>query len=230
MRFSRDSNRILYPYNLEFCQEEAVKKAKERREEVGVDLYNLQQRLAKLQRTLEGSHTSHNTIKSFREKAEANLKETTAKYNLASEKLNVQRTAYESRKSELETTSRTLKQIELFHEELKSKLALTRRTIQKAEEDLIKQELEKKRQDYYIDQLTEQVKRLQERKLTYEAQLLSQQKETKLAHEALQEATMEMDAITFERRQLLHQWKSSLVGMQRRQEILSKERKRFFTR
>jgi hypothetical protein len=50
--------------------------------------------------------------------------------------------------------------------------------------------------------------------------LIAQQKETKAAVETLQDAATEMEAIQFEKRQLLHQWKSSLIGLQRRDEVL----------
>lgn len=61
---------------------------------------------------------------------------------------------------------------------------------------------------------------MQERRALYEAQLLAQQKETKAALETLHDAATEMEAIRFEKRQLIHQWKSSLIGLQRREETI----------
>lgn len=42
--------------------------------------------------------------------------------------------------------TKSLKQVELYSEELKSKIMVAKRTTLKAEEDIIKQEIEKKRQ------------------------------------------------------------------------------------
>ena len=50
--------------------------------------------------------------------------------------------------------------------------------------------------------------------------MTAQQKETKAARETLAEAGQEMEAINFEKKQLLQQWKSSLIGMAKRDEAL----------
>jgi hypothetical protein len=52
----------------------------------------------------------------------------------------------EKHKQELERISRTLKQVDLYNEELRSKILVAKRTTLKAEEDIINQEIEKKRQ------------------------------------------------------------------------------------
>jgi coiled-coil domain-containing protein 40 len=49
---------------------------------------------------------------------------------------------------------------------------------------------------------------------------MAQEQETKAAVDTLHDAATEMEAIQFEKRQLLHQWKSSLIGLQRRDEVL----------
>ena len=124
-------------------------------------------------------------------------------------------------KVELDKISRTLKQVDLYNEELRSKILVAKRTTLKAEKDLLKQEIEKKRQDFFIDHLSEQLRKLQERRDVYENQLQAQQKETSAAMETLQDAATEMEAIQFEKRQLVNQWKSSLIGLTRREDILN---------
>jgi SNF2 family DNA or RNA helicase len=54
----------------------------------------------------------------------------------------------------------------------------------------------------------------------YEAQLISQNSETKSARETLREAANEMESIAFEKKQLLQQWRASLISMARRDEAL----------
>lgn len=121
---------------------------------------------------------------------------------------------------ELDALNATLRQVEQYSEEMKSEIAVIRRATYKAEESVENLEKGKKKQDLYIDSLNEQLKRLFEQLALYEAQLESQRGETSAAEETLAEAAKEMDMINFEKKQLLQQWKSSLVAMQRRDEAL----------
>merc|ERR1719261_1347734 len=59
-----------------------------------------------------------------------------------------------------------------------------------------------------------------EQKALLEAQLVAQKQETEAAVATLREASREMEAIEFEKKQLMQQWRSSLIGMQRRDEAL----------
>lgn len=126
----------------------------------------------------------------------------------------------EKQRFELGKVRRNIKQFELYREELQSRISLTKRVTLKTEEDIGKTEISKKRQDFYIDQLNENQRRLREQLSLYEHQLRNQQKESVAAHETLQDATTEMEAITFEKKQLLNQWKSSLIALQRRDDML----------
>ncbi|KAI9355978.1 hypothetical protein DFJ73DRAFT_249949 [Zopfochytrium polystomum] len=201
-------------------KEEACRKTVKKREEIGVELYNTQQQLARLQAMLEGAQDNMALIKNYREESERTLSHTALQHTEERKKKNGHKQNLDRHKQELESISRTLKQVDLYNEELRSKILVAKRTTLKAEDDIVKAESEKKRQDYYIDHLTDQLRRLQERRALYETQLIAQQKETTSAMETLQDAATEMDAIHFEKRQLLHQWKSSLIGLQRRDEVL----------
>ncbi|KAI9098134.1 hypothetical protein DFS34DRAFT_704117 [Phlyctochytrium arcticum] len=201
-------------------KEEAVRAAVTKRETIGVELYSLQQQLARHQAISEGTADNLILIKQYREEAERKLRHTTSQWKEQKERADQHAKNLGQHKQELEKISRTIKQVDLYNEELRSKIMVAKRTTMKAEEDLIKQEHDKKRQDYFIDHLTDQLRKLQERRALYETQLLAQQKETHSAMETLQDAATEMEAIQFEKRQLLHQWKSSLIGLQRREDIL----------
>ncbi|KAJ3359505.1 Coiled-coil domain-containing protein 40 [Allomyces javanicus] len=201
-------------------KEEDLRKSKVRREQVGVELYALQQQLAKAQSQLESAHQAYGVIKTHREKAEATAKSTRDKYATHRDQLMKQQQALSARKGELEVLSRTLGQIQLFHEEMKGKLSTTRRVTLKAEEDLVKQEAEKRKQDLYIHQLTQRLEALKDQRSTLDAQIGDQKQDMARLQETIQDANTEMEAIVFEKRQLLHQWKSSLISMQRRQDVL----------
>ncbi|KAJ3166907.1 Coiled-coil domain-containing protein 40 [Geranomyces variabilis] len=202
-------------------KEEAVRVTVAKREQVGVELYSLQQQLARQQAMLEGTQDNLAVVRGLREEAERALKREEGKWKEEKEKAVGCAKNLDAQKNELEKISRTIKQVDLYNEQLRSKILVAKRTTMKAEEDLVKQEQDKKRQDYFIDHLTDQLRRLQERRALFETQLIAQQRETKAALETLQDAATEMEAIQFEKRQLVHQWKSSLIGLQRREDVVA---------
>ncbi|KAJ3156999.1 Coiled-coil domain-containing protein 40 [Geranomyces variabilis] len=202
-------------------KEEAVRVTVAKREQVGVELYSLQQQLARQQAMLEGTQDNLAVVRGLREEAERALKREEGKWKEEKEKAVGCARNLDAQKNELEKISRTIKQVDLYNEQLRSKILVAKRTTMKAEEDLVKQEQDKKRQDYFIDHLTDQLRRLQERRALFETQLIAQQRETKAALETLQDAATEMEAIQFEKRQLVHQWKSSLIGLQRREDVVA---------
>lgn len=64
-------------------QAEELAREKQRREDVGVQLYQVQQQLAKLQMNLEKVHENYSLIAQMREAAEGNLVEQRAQYSQA---------------------------------------------------------------------------------------------------------------------------------------------------
>jgi len=200
--------------------EEELRRVKTNREDIGVELYGVQQQLAKLQMQLENTHNNFNMLSEIRLKEEDNLQAYQTRFALEKQDMAELKTQLYKNQSELDALSATLRQVELYNEEMKSEIAVTRRATYKAEENVSSLEKEKKGQDVYIDSLNEQLKSLDEQLALYEAQLVSQRTETGAAAETLSEAAKEMESINFEKKQLLQQWKSSLIGMQRRDEAL----------
>ena len=195
-------------------------KEKKAREQVGVELYTVQQQLAKLQMSLEKTHDNYNVVAKMREQAEADLQQLQVWYETKAVDSNEQRGGVERYQLELDKLNGTLKQIEAYNEQMKSEIAVTRRATYVAEESVSKLEREKQGQDVLIDGLQETLKNLHQSLALYDAQTTAQQKETKAAQETLAEAGQEMEAINFEKKQLLQQWKSSLIGMAKRDEAL----------
>jgi outer membrane murein-binding lipoprotein Lpp/uncharacterized protein YukE len=209
--------------NLDLLEKkEILKKKMQQREDVGVELYNIQQQLAEAQVSLETIKDNEKAIKQYRDDAEKLLNDINNKYNEENEKMKKFSDAVVLHKNELEKINQTIKQVDLYHEELKSQISVVKRTTLKTEEDITKQEIEKKRQDFYIDKLTTQLQQLKEKLALYDSQYLAQSKESKAAQETLHEAEMEMEAMTFEKRQLLNQWNSSVYALQKREELIKK--------
>merc|ERR1711959_287634 len=121
---------------------------------------------------------------------------------------------------ELNQLDITLRQVEEYNSQMKAEIQVTRRATYKAEDHIKSVEKVKHKQDLLIDQMNEDVKRMTEQKALLDAQLVAQKQETEAAVSTLREASREMEAIEFEKKQLMQQWRSSLIGMQRRDEAL----------
>lgn len=199
---------------------EELKKLVKHREEIGVTLYGAQQQLAKLQLQLEQLHDRMAMVESKRLEDDENLKVATASYE--GKKADVDEAVRRLGKSQDEQNQLniTLRQVEEYNEQMKAEIQVTRRATYKAEDHIKTVEKAKVKQDHLIDQMNEDVKRMTEQKALLEAQLTAQKQETEAAATTLREAAREMEAIEFEKKQLLQQWRSSLVGMQRRDEAL----------
>jgi coiled-coil domain-containing protein 40 len=198
-----------------------LKAAKEERELTGVELYGVQQQLAKLQMDLENKHNTLNVVSNIRQKAEDDLKVLKTKLSEAEMLHKNEEHKVRKNKDDLQQLEQTLRQVQEYNEELKGEVAVTRRATYKAEETVTNMEKKKGDQDLYIDDLNETLKNLHEQLALFEAQLASQKQETNAAVETLRDAGSEMETIEFEKKQLMQQWKSSLIGIQRRDEALT---------
>jgi chromosome segregation ATPase len=110
--------------------------------------------------------------------------------------------------------------VEEYNEVMKSEIAVTRRTTYRAEESVVNLEKQKKGQDNLIDNMNEEIKRLNEQKTLYQAQLISQKEETAAARNTLKEAAIEIEKINMSKKTLLDDWQKSLFGMQQRDKAL----------
>lgn len=197
-----------------------VKKLEREKEDTAVELYEVQQNLAEMHLTLDQTHQNYNLIQKLRIDAEQKL----AILNQHSKEKKEQTDHLERNllktSEELTKLSRTLKEIETYNQQMKSEIAVTRRTTYRAEENIGLQEKNKKEQDFLIDNLTEQKKKINEQIIILEAQLLAQKDESKAARDILKEAQIEMENITVSKRNLLDRWQKSLLEMQRRDKAL----------
>lgn len=121
----------------------------------------------------------------------------------------------EQHQLELDRLGATLKQVEAYNEAMKGEIAVTRRAAYAAEAAVSKLEKDKLEQDFRIDELQDRLKGLQQQLQLYTAQHDAQARETRAALETLAEAEAEMEGVHFEKKQLVAQWKSSLVAIQK---------------
>lgn len=197
-------------------------KATREREDCGVDLYNAQQHLAKLQEALE---KQHGKLADLQAKHEEKLDERSKLLALTE---GLERNVSEMKKQEAKThdqlakLTETLLNVDNYNLELKNEVEIERRAAQKTEVDIVNLERQKLRQDSLISSLQDRIARLENQSALLKEQLVNQRKETQSARDTLAEAMNEMETVHFEKKQLLQQWRSSLLGMQRRHDALKK--------
>ncbi|GIL43650.1 hypothetical protein Vafri_1318 [Volvox africanus] len=199
----------------------ALQQAKSKREALGVELYGFQQNLAKLQLSLEQTHQNYQVINRERQQCEEQLQQLRQQMTVEEGDTKGERTRVEKFQLELDRLGATLKQVEEYNEAMKGEIAVTRRAAYAAEEAVQKMEKAKMDQDFRIDTLQENLKSAQQQLSLVSAQLEAQKRETRAALETLAEAEAEMENVHFEKKQLVAQWKSSLLAIQKRDEALS---------
>lgn len=197
-------------------------KATKEREDCGVDLYNAQQHLAKLQEALEKQHTK---LANLQEKHDEKLDERSKLLALTGK---LERNVSEMKKQEAKTHDKlaklteTLLNVDNYNLELKNEVEIERRAAQKTEVDIVNLERQKLRQDSLISSLQDRIAGLENQSALLKEQVINQRKETQSARDTLAEAMNEMETVHFEKKQLVQQWRSSLIGMQRRHDALKK--------
>jgi len=202
-------------------KQEDMKRESNEREMLGVQLYSLQQQLARVQLTFEASHNDYNRIVDTRLQEEEMLRNVNKANNEQTELINEHKKQSKKYSTELDSLNETIQQIEKYNEEVKSEIALTRRSTYKAEQSMQILEKHKAEQDQYVDNLNKQVKQLQEQISLYSGQYQSQKTETEDAKGVLDDTKVELESIAREKRGLMIQWKSALNGLSRRDEALA---------
>ena len=190
------------------------------RERLGQELYATQQQLAKMQLSMEKCQDNFADVNKSRIESDAALVHVKEEMKAHEELVVAERKKAEMIQQELEKLNQTVRQIEQYNTQMKDEIAVTRRATYAAEENIGKQEKEKSEQDLLLDKLHGELKALKKRHELHEAQLEAQRGETVAAKDMLAEAEERMADINFQKKQLVQQWKSTLIGMARRDEAL----------
>ncbi|KAL6038043.1 hypothetical protein STEG23_019384, partial [Scotinomys teguina] len=196
----------------------ATKQTRVQRQELGVNLYGVQQHLARLQMQLEKSHDRHSLAASERRRKEEELQATRALYNKTCATANEERRKLAALQTELENLALRLFYMQNIDQDVQGDILVIKRVVRKTETEKMRAEIEKKKQDLFVDQLTERAHQLEESISLFEAQYVSQAEDTRILRKAVSEAITEIDTIAVEKKRILQQWTTSLVGMKHRNE------------
>ncbi|GBG33193.1 Coiled-coil domain-containing protein 40 [Hondaea fermentalgiana] len=197
---------------------EDLKRAQQSRETLGVTLYGLQQQLASLQVQLETTHNEFADTSRSRADAEQESRERRRVLETCSREVKLAEEKVKAAKQEENAVKAAVRQVEAYLEETRGEIAVMRRATHKTEEAVGKLEKKKQEQDLYIDSRVEKVKQLQEEIAMIEAQRQSQKEETDAAETTLREAGKEMQTTQFEKKQVMQEWNSTLIALQKRDE------------
>ncbi|XP_006886396.1 PREDICTED: coiled-coil domain-containing protein 40 [Elephantulus edwardii] len=196
----------------------ATKQTRAQRQEVGVNLYGVQQHLARLQMQLERSHDRYALVASGRRQREEELQDARTLYARTNEAANQERRKLSALQAEVERQALHLFYMQNVDQDVRDDICVMQQVVKKAEMDRMRAEVEKKKQDLHVDQLTNQVHQLEESIALFETKYFAQAEDTRALRKAASEACTEIDAITMEKQYLQQQWVSSLVGMKHRDE------------
>nr|XP_054501258.1 coiled-coil domain-containing protein 40 [Agelaius phoeniceus] len=196
----------------------AMKSSKEQREELGVILYGAQQQLGQLEEELEKSHERWWQAAAARQQLEEELQALRAAHKEMCHSTEGERKKVSTMQTQIENLALELLYVQSMDQEMHHRLLLMKQSARRAEADRIQAEVEKKKQDLFLDQLTRRVHQLQEQIAVFEAQLVAQAEDTKVTRQAITEAGLEVQAINMEKKKLMEHWNSSLAGMKQRDE------------
>jgi len=200
---------------------EEVDNRRKTREEYGVELYGVQQELARQQMMLEKHHDTFNEQTQFRKQCEMRLNEIKALYKQIMTDVNHQRTKANELQTDVESIASKILYMDSAKGDVRSDISVLKRAAEKAETEVVKAQREKKRQDLMVNKLVTAVDHLRGDIAMYEAQISAQREDTKAATRILTEASTELEAIELEKNQLLQQWNNSLIGMKKRDEAFA---------
>ncbi|XP_053424304.1 coiled-coil domain-containing protein 40 isoform X3 [Nycticebus coucang] len=196
----------------------ATKQSRAQRQELGVNLYGVQQHLAQLQMQLERSHDHHSAAACERRQVEDELERARRLYAKTSEAADEERRKLAALQTEMENLALNLFYMQNIDQDVRDDIRVMKQVVKKAEVERTRAEVEKKRQDLFVDQLTTQAKQLEDNIALFEAQYMAQAEDTRTIRKAVSEACTEIDAIGMEKKHILQQWATSLLGMKSRNE------------
>ena len=108
-------------------REENFKRLKKKKEDVGVELYGVQQQLARMQLILEKTHDNFNMVRKMREQAEDETRSVFKEYEKKKAELAAQQKRMNTFQAELDKLNATLQQVEQYNDQMKGEIAITRR-------------------------------------------------------------------------------------------------------
>ncbi|XP_034400840.1 coiled-coil domain-containing protein 40 [Cyclopterus lumpus] len=190
-------------------------------QETGVEMFRVQEQLARLQTKLDDHHHTKAQAEAKHQQVQDQLESMKSQYSRISSQNGKAKANVSQLQAETDNLMLHLTFTQGVSEDLRSNVKVMKNARFKAGVEKNQAEDQKLKQDLYVERLTKDMERLTQHIAMSEAQANAQAEETQAAKEAHSEAEMEMESLVMARKQLLQQWSSSLIGMKRRDEAFS---------
>ena len=195
-------------------------RTKREREDLGVELYDVQQQLASLQVAVETASADSGTLRDARERLESEAAEISAAVSDEAARVKQGEASLSGARVSLEAATNALRSSEAAAAAAAAAAALRRRIASKAEETVAEKEAAKSEQDLLVDTLMRAVLRNRDELALYTSQTSTFELERTASNATIAEGEAELESIAREKTRLLTAWDSSLVAVRKRDDAL----------
>ena len=187
---------------------------KKEREEIGIALYNLQQRFASIENNFNEEYTKCKILEEQQKIETDKLTEDIKSYNNKFQNVKEQEKLVLQSNEDLNQINSMIQYVEKYNLQVESDIKVTKNATHKTENLIINKERQKQEQDFFIDVLEMRMKNLTEKKMLFQAQIESQEKETKEAKANLAEADEEIKKIIERKKQLVKDLNNAILNLE----------------
>ena len=199
---------------------EELKRKSQDHQFLGVQLYQLQQRIAKAQGLLEAAFNNSQSLLDSRLEDEEILKNETASLNEFQAILQNCKVQHQKYLNELSAQTDTIKKMEAYINEIQEEINISKRVATKKEKSIRENEVQKENQDKYLDSLMSEISRLELEYESISSQILIKESDIEEINSVLRDVEDEINRIVSEKSQLMSKWKVTLSGIGRRDEAI----------
>lgn len=199
---------------------EEIKEKNQEHQFIGVQLYQLQQKIAKTQTSLESAVDSSQSLLDLRLQDEEVIRNENGILNQFENMNDNFKKQHRIYSTELASQNETIQKMAAYLKDFKDEIKITRKAAMKRETLIQQTESKKEDQDKYLDGLVSESRRL-ESELANANKRLAQRdgdiQETDIVRKEIEE---ELNMIIAEKKQLMMKWRSTLTGISKRDDAL----------
>lgn len=206
---------------MDFIQKsKAFEALEKRKEQVGIHLYESQQKIVELQQEGEKKQLRYQEVKEETAAKRQSLQSLESTLQLKLKEAEDLERQLAARMTELSAQNIALKEIESYNEELKSDIKVKRRVTYKVEENIVEGEHLKNRQDVLINSLYEEEKRIREQLSVIEERKQSQAEQASAARGMLLKGQEEIEKVHASKKTLLAHLHRTTMELEEKHSVL----------
>nr|CAD7570180.1 unnamed protein product [Timema californicum] len=199
--------------------EAALKGKQVEREDLGVELYNLQQEVTKQQCLLDNYHDTLDSMIKTRQETETRVHAARMRHKAEAEKLNKAERKEEELRSELESLMLLEKQFSDWEKDMESDLTVSQRISEKTKVDKKQLADDKRRQDIFLLKLMTEVSNLSSQNSLLDTQFRVKDCERATIGQTVADANADLQALGQEQHRLLQSWNGVVINIKQRDRV-----------